>query len=176
MGTETRSESTSGTPQTPAPRVLTGGCMCKSIRYKIARDECQERMNMSMYGSLFPCFLPYLQISTATFCCPAIAICVYFVVLVAANSINGSCHCGACQAMTSSAFSIGLVVPAQSFELSDPEGLLRIYEDSDPVTLASNRIAFCGKCGCYLMHEPVIFLFLSRTFLLPIESVTFNPS
>ena len=83
--------------------------------------------------------------------------------------INGSCHCGACQAMTSSAFSIGLVVPAESFELSDAEGLLRIYEDSDPFTLASNRIAFCGKCGCYLMHEPVIFLCLPRTILLSIE-------
>jgi hypothetical protein len=68
---------------------------------------------------------------------------------------DSSCHCGACQVITSSAFSIGLVVPAQSFELSDPEGLLKIYEDSDPVTLAGNRIAFCGKCGCYLMHEPV---------------------
>lgn len=32
----------------PPPRLLTGGCVCKSIRYKIARDECQERMNMSM--------------------------------------------------------------------------------------------------------------------------------
>lgn len=78
MGTETRSESTSGTLQTPAPRVLTGGCMCKSIRYKIARDECQERMNMSMSRSLFPVSLYDLYIGT--FCCPAI--CVYFVVLV----------------------------------------------------------------------------------------------
>lgn len=29
-------------------RLLTGGCMCKSVRYKINRDQCQERMNMSM--------------------------------------------------------------------------------------------------------------------------------
>jgi hypothetical protein len=27
---------------------LKGGCMCKAIRYEIARDACQERMNMSM--------------------------------------------------------------------------------------------------------------------------------
>ena len=45
--TEPITPDTTTTPNT-APRSLTGGCMCKSIRYKIARDECQERMNMSM--------------------------------------------------------------------------------------------------------------------------------
>jgi hypothetical protein len=34
------------------PLALTGGCVCKSIRYRIARDQCQERMNMSMSTSL----------------------------------------------------------------------------------------------------------------------------
>ena len=45
--TEPITPDTIATPST-GPRSLTGGCVCKSIRYKIARDECQERMNMSM--------------------------------------------------------------------------------------------------------------------------------
>jgi hypothetical protein len=54
----TSSTSPSTPPQAPPARFLTGGCMCKSIRYKIARDECQERMSMSMY-------LPFHHLSLA---------------------------------------------------------------------------------------------------------------
>ena len=122
------STNSSSTPTAPIPpRVLTGGCMCKSIRYKIARDECQERMHMSMSSP-------------------------------SSSKLTTRCHCGGCQAVTSSAFSIGLVVPAQSFQLDDPDNLLKIYEDSDSETLVGNRIAFCSKCGCYLLHEPVCIL------------------
>jgi len=84
--------------------------MCKAIRYEIARDQCQERMNMSI------------------------------------------CHCGFCQSYSGSAFSIGLVVPAMAFRIFDPQGLVKTYELPD-VPL---RIAFCSKCGCYLMHEPTV--------------------
>jgi hypothetical protein len=31
--------------------------------------------------------------------------------------------------------------------------------------MAGNRIAFCGKCGCYLMHEPVSLLPYTRETL-----------
>ena len=47
--TEAITPDSTTTPGTAA-RTLTGGCVCKSIRYKIARDQCQERMNMSMYS------------------------------------------------------------------------------------------------------------------------------
>jgi hypothetical protein len=87
--------------------------------------------------------------------------------------LMGRCHCGGCQAFTSSAFSIGLVVPAESFELSDPSRLLKTYEDADPITLAGNRIAFCGKCGCYLMHEPVSPLLYTSETLPVFLSFTF---
>lgn len=73
---------------------------------------------------------------------------------------NGSCHCGACQTFTSSAFSIGLVVPALAFRLDDPQNLLKTYEVEVPDSPVFNRIAFCSKCGCYLVHEPVWSLFM----------------
>ena len=49
--TETETPAASDKPAVdpPAARILSGGCMCKSIRYKIARDDCQEHMSMSMY-------------------------------------------------------------------------------------------------------------------------------
>lgn len=84
--------------------------------------------------------------------------------------LTDRCHCGACQAFTSSAFSIGLVVPAPAFELSDPAHLLKTYEDEDPATMAGNRIAFCGKCGCYLMHEPVFPLVRRDLFIRRVSS------
>ena len=125
--------STSTEPITPdttntsstAARTLTGGCICKSIRYKIDRDQCQERMNMSMYLAIL--------YSTA----------------------NDRCHCGTCQQFTSSAFSIGLVVPSEAFQLEDPGNNMRMYENEIPDSTVGYRIFFCSKCGCYLLHEPV---------------------
>ena len=125
--------STSTDPVTPDPtntpsaaaRTLTGGCMCKSIRYKIARDQCQERMNMSM--------CPPIHCSTA----------------------NDRCHCGTCQQFTSSAFSIGLVVPSEAFQIEDPGNNIRLYENELPDSTVGYKIFFCSKCGCYLLHEPV---------------------
>jgi hypothetical protein len=57
--------------------------------------------------------------------------------------------------MTSSAFSIGLVVPSTAFEISDPQKLLKTFEDANALNGVGYRIAFCSKCGCYLLHEPV---------------------
>jgi hypothetical protein len=47
--TEAITPDSTNAPSTAA-RTLTGGCVCKSIRYKIARDQCQERMSMSLYS------------------------------------------------------------------------------------------------------------------------------
>jgi hypothetical protein len=65
------------------------------------------------------------------------------------------CHCNLCQTFTSSAFSIGLVVPAEAFEIVDPQKLLKTFEDANALNGIGYRIAFCSKCGCYLFHEPV---------------------
>lgn len=78
--------------------------------------------------------------------------------------IHKSCHCGLCQTFTSSAFSIGLVVPGNAFEISDPQNLLKVYEEAGALNGVGYRIAFCSKCGCYLLHEPVYIL--SRSVLI----------
>jgi len=57
--------------------------------------------------------------------------------------------------MTGSAFSIGLVVPSEAFSLDDPGNNMRKYENTLPDSTVGYRIFFCGKCGCYLFHEPV---------------------
>ena len=59
--------------------------------------------------------------------------------------------------MTGSAFSIGLVVPEQAFSIEDPGAQLRLYQSNIPESTLGYRIYFCGKCGCYLLHEPVHF-------------------
>ena len=96
---------------------------------------------MSMYVFLSTCSHPRCFFHISIFIILALALWVCCAVL------TSRCHCGTCQTFTSSAFSIGLVVPAESFELSDPSHLLKTYEDADPITMAGNRIAFCGKCG-----------------------------
>ena len=122
--TEPITPDTTNTPIT-ATRTLTGGCLCKSIRYKITRNQCQERMNMSMCS------------------------------LHNGRNVNDRCHCGTCQQVTSSAFSLGLVVPNEAFQLEDAGNNMRMYENDLPDSTVGYRIFFCSKCGCYLFHEPV---------------------
>jgi hypothetical protein len=115
---------------TPAPvssrPPLTGGCLCKSVRYRINRDLCKDHMRMNLYA------IPFIYL------------------------LSGRCHCHGCQHLTSSAFSIGIVVPTDAFQLHDPENAIRAYNSPLPERPeVVNRIMFCSKCGCYLFHEPV---------------------
>jgi hypothetical protein len=115
---------------TPAPvssrPPLTGGCLCKSVRYRINRDLCKDHMRMNLYA------IPFIYL------------------------LSGRCHCHGCQHLTSSAFSIGIVVPTDAFQLQDPENAIRAYNSPLPERPeVVNRIMFCSKCGCYLFHEPV---------------------
>ena len=140
MSTETTPSTVTDTPSTSTttdtlgrpPRIMSGGCLCKSIRYRIAREECQERMNMSMseYHS--------------------------------ALESNGRCHCGTCQTFTGSAFSIGLLVPEAAFSLDDPGQNLRTYQNIVPESGGATRVHFCSRCGCYLFHDFVLHLCVGK--------------
>jgi len=116
--------------ETPLPTTrpsLTGGCLCKSVRYQINRDLCKDRMRMNLYTIPLICLL------------------------------SGRCHCHGCQHLTSSAFSIGIIVPTEAFQLQDPGNTIRVYDSPLPERPeVVNRIGFCSKCGCYLFHVPVI--------------------
>ena len=62
-----------------------------------------------------------------------------------------TCHCTDCQRMTSSAFSIGVVLPANAFKLTQgtPQAVQR--------TADSGRVPtcwICGKCGSWVFAGP----------------------
>ena len=62
-----------------------------------------------------------------------------------------TCHCTACQRLTSSAFSMGLVVAEAAFHLSgvEPKPLQRMA-DSGRV----NTRLVCPECGCWICGLP----------------------
>ena len=62
-----------------------------------------------------------------------------------------TCHCNACQRLTSSAFSLGLVVAEKAFKMSgiEPRSLLR-RADSGRV----NTRLVCPECGTWIAGLP----------------------
>ena len=62
------------------------------------------------------------------------------------------CHCSSCRKSSGTAFSANAGVDRAAFDLSDPNGFLRLFESS-----AGKMRAFCSHCG-----SP-IFAYLTRT-------------
>jgi len=62
-----------------------------------------------------------------------------------------TCHCVDCQRLTSSAFSLGMVVPEQAFRLTGVEPLtLQRTADSGRV----NTRLICPECGSWVCGTP----------------------
>lgn len=62
-----------------------------------------------------------------------------------------ACHCTACQRMTSSAFSMAIVLPAESFHLlaGEPQAFQRTGTSGRVLTLW-----ICPKCGSWICAGP----------------------
>src|SRR5690242_14644758 len=63
-----------------------------------------------------------------------------------------SCHCTACQKMTSSAFSMGVIVTEEAFRLTAGEPHFATPRTADSGRVSSRWI--CGDCGSWLTGSP----------------------
>jgi hypothetical protein len=61
-----------------------------------------------------------------------------------------TCHCRACQKLTSSAFATCMQVPAESLEVIDGEPSVTFRVSDSGNTL---KISYCGNCGSALFIE-----------------------
>ena len=62
-----------------------------------------------------------------------------------------SCHCTVCQRLTSSAFSLAIVVPERGFRLT--KGTPRLVERTADSGRTVTRL-LCRKCGCWIAGTP----------------------
>ena len=64
--------------------------------------------------------------------------------------VTVACHCRDCQKLSASAFSLTMLIPEDSFELSS--GKLKVFER--PAELGGSAVCyFCPTCGNRVYHE-----------------------
>ena len=62
--------------------------------------------------------------------------------------LSFACHCRGCQKLTSSAFSLGIMIQIDQFELTKGETVVGALHKSDA------RYGYCGWCKCWVTSEP----------------------
>jgi len=71
--------------------------------------------------------------------------------ILQAPSLTYTCHCIACQHMTGSAFSLGLIVAESAFRLTSGEPRL-IQRTADSGRVSTRWL--CPDCGCWICGAP----------------------